>query len=700
MKKTIWILGGCALVLALISWPRTSSRSSLAARGPEIARSAVQSTATASTGLLAVQAIESGTLSPAPGAPGAPRVETAPVQPDARPETVFASFDTWANAFLTHPSTATSQIEEGRRLAIARREALAREIKVNPRRALQRAVSWSWRQRLPSEIAAYLEEVVVGRGRMQVYFASPLPGADYREFPGGKMRYVTMAGSGRTYSTYVYGRRLLQMSQDDIAIHGIAVGNLLALHEDPARLLDADEGAARLAIDGIQTASTCSICGAALNEERRVLDYGGQRLVVCGLSHAVELNGILAAAEIEARRVALASGGGAPSGGNGAWTNPPPRNPVGSWGSKRVLFMRLVFRDDTEVPISESEAAQVMHEVNDFYVEASYNKASLVTTVTPVLTLPYPKLACSAEGPGLILGAAIEEARKAGFVAGNYDFIVMRHPKVPGFTWGGLGGGGVAWLQGNGVGLIIHELGHVFGLGHANFYDTRRAALPNNPNNNPFDIDSLVGHDSVFGVGDDVEYGDVFDVMGGGGGEGPAATTNQQVSAFAGHFNAIGKNLLGWLPDPYIADVTEGGTNRIYVHDTPRLVEGRQYALKVAKDAQRTYWVSARGKVQTPYTTNGVELHFSAWQQALGYSQLLDTTPGSKPGRQDAPIAVGRTYADEESKVYITPTAKGGTGTNTWYDIVVHKGPQPDNVPPAMELTVSTNFVRPGGSVT
>ncbi|HOY57631.1 MAG TPA: hypothetical protein PK640_05775, partial [Verrucomicrobiota bacterium] len=112
MKKTIWILGGCALVLALISWPRTSSRSSLAARGPEIARPAVQSTATASTGLLAVQAVERGMLSPAPGAPGAPRVEAAPVPPDAQPETAFASFDAWAKAFLTHPSTATSQIEE------------------------------------------------------------------------------------------------------------------------------------------------------------------------------------------------------------------------------------------------------------------------------------------------------------------------------------------------------------------------------------------------------------------------------------------------------------------------------------------------------------------------------------------------------------------------------------------------------------
>jgi hypothetical protein len=125
-------------------------------------------------------------------------------------------------------------------LAAVRREALAREIRANPEGALKHAVSYKVRQALPPGIAAYLETVVSGRAELQVYCAYPLPGSDYRQFPGGQMRYVKMLDSGVVYAAYVYGRRVPQMGQPNIAVHGIAVGNSLALHEDPARELDAD----------------------------------------------------------------------------------------------------------------------------------------------------------------------------------------------------------------------------------------------------------------------------------------------------------------------------------------------------------------------------------------------------------------------------------------------------------------------------
>lgn len=605
----------------------------------------------------------------------------------------------WIHEFLQAKAdgTAFPPLGDGVRLAVARREALAQLIKADPCGALELAVPWQWREQLPPEVTIHFEELVSGRGNLDVFCALPLPGADYREFKPGLMRYATV--NGRTYQAYVYGKRARSMSQRNIAIEGIAVGNLLAIREEPVRLLDSWESAAAVRAGRAPAAATCSVCGSGplSGSERLLMSYGGRLLDVCCLSHAGELERTLT--EVEAQnQVALASTAGSVFGGNSWWTSPPPSNVAASFGTKRVLYMRVVFRDDIRVPISESEALSIMQEVDAFYKEASYNKTALITTVTPVLTLPHPKLNYSTLGPGALLQDAVAEAVKLGFKTENYDQLILQFTSVPGYEWGGLGGGGVVWLQGASVGLIVHELGHCYGLGHANFWETRRPVLPTTPQL-PFDIDSLVGHDSVIGVGDDIEYGDIFDVMGSGGGEARTGTS-QMLTAFAGHFNAIGKAQLGWLTEAYVVKVTGDGTNRLYVHDTPRLVDGRCYALRVAKDAQREYWVSARSKVANRWLTNGVELHWAAWQQAQGYSQLLDTTPGSAHGREDAAIAVGRTYADEESKVYITPVARGGSDQETWYDVVVFRGERKDNLPPVVTLSASANRVQLNEPVT
>ena len=68
---------------------------------------------------------------------------------------------------------------------------------------------------------------------------------------------------------------------------------------------------------------------------------------------------------------------------------------------------------------------------------------------------------------------------------------------------------------------------------------------------------------TAYGTGANQEYGNGFDVMGGGGG-------------FGAHYNTISKRQLGWLSDPYVHRPVASGTGvyRIVAYDQPRLEEG------------------------------------------------------------------------------------------------------------------------------
>ena len=94
-----------------------------------------------------------------------------------------------------------------------------------------------------------------------------------------------------------------------------------------------------------------------------------------------------------------------------------------------------------------------------------------------------------------------------------------------------------AWLRNSfGTGVAGHEIGHNYGLNHANSWDTSDA--------------------SVIGSGTSTEYGDSFDTMG-------------SASAGNNHFNARYKNYLNWLTTNDVITATSNGTYRIYAHDNP-----------------------------------------------------------------------------------------------------------------------------------
>jgi len=528
-------------------------------------------------------------------------------------------------------------------------------IENDPEKAIALAVPYRWRQEVPANVSRHFEQWVDGRGTLDVFVAT--------DFERGRSRtYREARINGQNYQAFVYGRRLRQTSQAQIPLHGITLDGKLALHADPLRILEPDEAEALEKERGQPVDKICGVSGQSAESRNQPVaaDIGGEVKHFCGVDHAQLVNERLLLGESgsgDGASAALATAA------NDAWTH----------GPKTVLYMRVNFPDDLTEPISEAQAYDVMDASNDFYTEGSYDLTSLSTTVTPLLTLPNTKWWYSTAGPGALMSHARDAARRAGYETANYDLDIVTFTSVPEYDFGGLAAvhAKSVWLQSAGVGVTCHELGHNYGLLHANLWDTTT-------------------NFSVIGPGTNLEYGNIFDTMG------SASAGNNQ-------FNAMHKNILNWLPDTTVHAVTSNGVYRIFAFDEPMRVNGRFYAAKVKKDFQREYWIEFRRKfTSNPWLQNGVLLDWPPWSESSGGTHLLDTTPGTPTGsqsRQDAAVVIGRTFSDDLSGVYITPLGRGSAGSNLWMDVQVSIGASPANNAPVLKVETDPKTAAPGSLI-
>jgi protocatechuate 3,4-dioxygenase beta subunit len=612
------------------------------------------------------------------------------------------AFREWAgDYFAAAPEERAALEARGAELAREHTRAIAELIRRDPRAAIEAAVPMVIRQDLPAAIVALLEERVSLKAALNVYGNVPLPGAEASPDFQPYTRAVT-TGDGKYWNAYVYGRRAGQRTLSLASLNGIAVGADMAIAESPVRRLEIGE---RPNAAGREVIEACPVSGRATPVERTTQGAlpavteatpayeTPERIVyVCSGGHIERVIEKLTEEEYRAHweslGVYLEAGAGTGSG-----TAPVGAIP-GSWttGHRTFLYIRATFPDHLVDPQSEAECHDMLRQMADYVTQTSYGRCYFTYAVAPLVVLPYPeswyvaRQASPGGGDTLLQGHARTIAKAMGFDYLSYDLDAVRWAGVVG-SYGGsasVGGRGMR-MKTSSAGTFIHELGHNLGVWHANFW---RTTPP-----------------SVIGPGNNLEYGNIFDVMGNSG----------SVGQFTAHF----KNILNWLPPETHWNVTHSGVYRLHQFDYAVADPAFRYALRISKDAERQYWAEFRQRHTSNIGfMNGLMLTWDGWGQGgIGGSggsppdgsnrgaQLLDMTPGSfgngiTDTRNDSALWLGRTYSDPDANIHITPIAKNTNSTPPSMDVMVTVGPVPGNQPPTLAVTASTNAAGTGVAIT
>ncbi len=571
--------------------------------------------------------------------------------------TDFSDFRVWLDAYSESPdddrdALVAAGIERARARSTAMRELIARD----PRAAIEQSIGYHEWHALPQAVQALVERPFSETVEVNVLPVCAACAEDEEHICGGREedRIHVRFADGTRARTRVYGWRHAQLTRMALPAQGIQLGDVAVLREEvlqPIPVEDAGSWFEDVHSDEAAEYPVLATLGGKVFRFPDEAAYQTFETRARGFEQSSigphNGSGLVLALMLDSAGNTSAAEGVFPA-VQGVWTETV----------KTAVLIRVDFSDRPVTNYDHTLMSERMNTVSNFYDEMSWHKTGFASTID---TNVYRMSSNSTYYADNRVELHDEAMAAAGVTLDDYDHVLVLHGAI-GVSWSGFAyiGGQRVWLRYSNVKTIAHELGHNFGLYHANRW------LPPAGSANPVDP-----------TGSSVEYGDNTDNMGRG-------------DLPTGHFSARQKRILNWLELPKVHSISTSATNRIYRMDHGDTDTNTMRAVEVYRNAGNYYHVGYRQLWTNDtfqYYEKGIQVLWVRSSSVNG--NLLDLHPGGTIN--DAGLPVGETWSDTTHDIHITPIGRGGTTPNEWIDVAVNYGPFAGNLAPTGTLEVAAS---------